>query len=419
MRAIAKIALGCLVGWAMFTGPLSVSPPEAAAQRPPDVPVVRNTDAEGDREVGWRIHEKPTVVIGELTDPDPYQFDQIVGAVRLSDGRIVVLDGGTNELRLFDPTGSHLASSGGSGQGPGEFGRPDALARMPGDTLMVWDVGQQRASWFDESGDFVRSHRSGPSEWEDIFEAEVVRGWAPLPDGTLLLRGQPRTVEVEDGWWRRPMRLTRADPETRAVDTLGWYGERLEYNAGSAQEPGLQTVWYFATETVVAAGGDPVRIYIGAMEEPEEGYEIEVVGEEGETKRIIRHERPVRQVSNEDEQAAREEHRTFLRRVGHPRGDDYTEAELEAALDALPIPERIPPHGALQVDTEGYLWVAEWSMHRFGASRYWVHGPEGDLLGHVRVPPDIKVLDIGEDYVLGLALDDLGVEHIHLYGLER
>ena len=70
----------------------------------------------------WTLSAEPEAVIGHLADEDPaHQFTQIRGAVRLSDGRIVVGDWGSREARYFDERGTHLLTVGGSGEGPGEI----------------------------------------------------------------------------------------------------------------------------------------------------------------------------------------------------------------------------------------------------------------------------------------------------------
>jgi len=51
---------------------------------------------------GWRLSETPTVDIGESDDDPNYQLYSVVGALRLADGRIVVANSGSSELRFFD-----------------------------------------------------------------------------------------------------------------------------------------------------------------------------------------------------------------------------------------------------------------------------------------------------------------------------
>jgi hypothetical protein len=50
--------------------------------------------------------------------------------------------------------------------------------------------------------------------------------------------------------------------------------------------------------------------------------------------------------------------------------------------------------------------------------RWKVFEPEGTLLGTVEVPA-VAVHQIGPDFVLAVGADELGVERVQLYGLER
>ena len=45
--------------------------------------------------------------------------------------------------------------------------------------------------------------------------------------------------------------------------------------------------------------------------------------------------------------------------------------------------------------------------------------PDGVYLGTVKLPHGLRVMEIGADYVLGVATDDLDIQYVHLYGLDR
>lgn len=47
---------------------------------------------------------------------------------------------------------------------------------------------------------------------------------------------------------------------------------------------------------------------------------------------------------------------------------------------------------------------------------YLVFGPAGRLLGTVEVPP-VRVMENGDDYLLGYYLDELEVEYLHVYSI--
>ena len=79
--------------------------------------------------LGWKIGPEPTVTIGAAEGEAPYLLHRVRRAATLSDGRIVVADGASNEVRVFDPDGVHLVSWGGEGEGPGEFDALSGVAR--------------------------------------------------------------------------------------------------------------------------------------------------------------------------------------------------------------------------------------------------------------------------------------------------
>jgi hypothetical protein len=68
-----------------------------------------------------RLSAEPVLVIGRVEGGGSDLFHGILATRRLSDGRIVVVNRGTSELRFFDGTGRYLSSAGGEGEGPGEF----------------------------------------------------------------------------------------------------------------------------------------------------------------------------------------------------------------------------------------------------------------------------------------------------------
>ena len=95
------------------------------------VTIVENArPAPGSRLV-WQIGETPAVSIGtEEGDPGEMLFD-VRDATRLADGRIVVANAGTSELRVFAANGTYLETWGGQGEGPGRVQRVHAGGGEP------------------------------------------------------------------------------------------------------------------------------------------------------------------------------------------------------------------------------------------------------------------------------------------------
>ena len=106
----------------------------------------------------WTVGQTPAVSIGGVDDRPDYLVYGVVGATRLSDGRIAVALQRSSEVKYFDPRGRHLKTAGGDGDGPGEFRAPTALLPWPvGDTMGVWDARQRRVTLFDSAGNPGRS----------------------------------------------------------------------------------------------------------------------------------------------------------------------------------------------------------------------------------------------------------------------
>jgi hypothetical protein len=133
----------------------------------------------------WHLSDAPVLVIGVREGEEEYQLDRASASTRLADGRIVVLDGGSRQLRFFDSTGVVLGTVGMEGEGPGEFRNPTRLRRTFGDSLQVWDARLSRLSFFDDQGSFRSSSIQAPSPEDPMPLDEWLfqRNWidSPLP----------------------------------------------------------------------------------------------------------------------------------------------------------------------------------------------------------------------------------------------
>ena len=82
---------------------------------------------------------------------------QVTDATRLSDGRIVVANSGDGQLRVFDASGIHVATWGGQGEGPGEFGNLVRVEPWPGDSIVAWFGPRLGVLVFDSEGNLGRT----------------------------------------------------------------------------------------------------------------------------------------------------------------------------------------------------------------------------------------------------------------------
>ena len=101
---------------------------------------------------------------------------------------------------------------------------------------------------------------------------------------------------------------------------------------------------------------------------------------------------------------------------GHPT----LAACLKPPWDALTIPTSFPAFSAIEVDRLGNLWVREYNLPGEEDRALWtVFDPEGVALGFVETPLELVIYEIGADYILGKTMDELGVEYVQLWGLDR
>ena len=159
----------------------------------------------------WAIDSVPLLTIGDPGGDAAHQLYRARGAARLSDGRIVVLNAGTSELRFFDANGKHLRTVGRKGEGPGEFRLPFPLLHLPFDTLAVWDSRPQRVTIFSPDGEMVRAFVLD----EPGVNAELIGVFADQS----LVKADWRLIVPESGFEILPAVLTRYSATGAIMDS--------------------------------------------------------------------------------------------------------------------------------------------------------------------------------------------------------
>ncbi|HEU0080140.1 MAG TPA: hypothetical protein VFQ76_21005, partial [Longimicrobiaceae bacterium] len=142
-----------------------------------------------------------------------------------------------------------------------------------------------------------------------------------------------------------------------------------------------------------------------------DAYEIRRYDVAGKLLRIVRGPGGVRPVTPADIERYKEERRRNV--------DASFRQAQERSLAAMPFPETMPAHGDIQADRAGNLWVSDFQVTSDDAGRWTVFDPEGRMLGTVSTPARFRVFDIGSDYVLGVWRDDLDVEHVRVFSLDK
>jgi hypothetical protein len=364
--------------------------------------VVRNA-AGADTALRWTVGPEPEVEIGGAPDDARYQFFRVVDAARLSDGRIVVADGGSLELRFYDARGAYVTAVGHEGEGPGEFRTLSGLEVGDGDTIYVFDRRLQRVSVFDTGGKLVRVLRVpvsvAPLEYVGRFtdgrwyardEDRLVSG----PAGAIQ-RDTARFLGFDVAFERRFAITAFAGVMTASFRAGGQTGyRRAPFSPSPAQDVFGNCLYVISGDRpevrVFSSGGNPVLLVTLEMEP-----------------------RPVSDAERSawlDDLAA--------------QTPEVARARLRRALEGVAMPEALPVFNDVVVDARGYIWLQEyipqsesgrtWS----GSGRRWlVLSPGGRLLGRMEMPVALTVFEIGADHVLSLWRDGLGEEFVRVYRL--
>ena len=366
----------------------------------------------------WTIDSEPEIVIGGQEDPSGAVGDsghlvwQVYGLARLNDGRVAVLSAGNRQLAMFTPSGELVRTIGRAGDGPGEFTRPDYLQYLPPDTLAVWDTWFGPVAYFDLEGNLLKQRSLDLALIIERTGGNAESPRHPLPDGSFVIRatgGDPNFRRPAPGSVYRgsPTDFLRVDSSYATHHMGAWPLWEMWYPGPGIDAPPFP--YYYVLDSHVAGGGDPLVIYVSEGDR----NEIHQFAPDGTLLRIIRRTTDPVPLTDRSRQA-------WLQSAG--------EGEDPRILEMMPVRESYPPVGALVVDTEGYLWVREWSSSESGMPDQWsVFGREGRWLGIIPgAPPDfIPCMPhgapcwIGSEFFLTVRRDELGVERVEGYRIRR
>jgi len=357
---------------------------------------------------GWTIAPEPEVVIGEADGADEYILDEVMDVKRFDDGRIAVLDGGSSQVRVYDPAGRHLFDVGGPGEGPSELSRAHYLA-LHHDTIVVYEYLPPTLVWFDGTGEFLRSTRL-PSQAEGAPPFGNAFGF--LDDGAVVIT-TPMRAQHSPGRTREVMSIWSLDSRSEDVDSLAEIhtDEIVVHNTGGWND------LVFGATTYLAASGS--GIYVA----PSESYSIRVLDQHGDLQRIVRRAVDPRPVSSEDVRRLAEQTISALNE------DPERVDRITQRIREIGTADFMPAYRMITVDAEENLWVEEWDDVGVNQGSYSVFRPDGAWLGRVTLPPGLPMdrgvglprsrLEIGKDYLLGVWIAEFGIEQVRLYRIEK
>lgn len=351
----------------------------------------------------------PALEIGVLDGGEEYQLFRVTDAKRLSDGAIAVANGGSRDVRIYEPDGTHRVTVGGGGEGPSEFGFPGGLRVLPGDTIEVLD--RVDRVYFAPDGTFLRRETTSRQELMGLLMSPdgFAEGGEWLADGRLFTRIHERIARSgppEPGPLRRPrMTMVRLSADLSTVDTLGEYGGILQQFLDVGGERGVRAIVPpYAVAATWASGTPDGTIVVGDAARPA----IDRFHPDG-SRSIIRWTDEPEPITAADVEAWKERQRNSF----------WTEGqlpELERAWAAMDIPETKAFYGRVDAGSDGTVWIGAVDatseptrLLRFDAA--------GRYTGTVEIPGQFTPRDSGPGWVLGVVRGEADVEYVHLYEL--
>ena len=350
----------------------------------------------------WTVASEPALRIGDGSGDPRYELYGVRAVHRLPDGRIVVANGGTRQLRFYGPDGTWLSDAAGEGEGPGELRQINAMF-VAGDSILVYDLALNRVTVFDDRGAYARSFRL-PQAPDGPAPALAGR----LADGHLVLRQQVRSwmVHPEPGVQPIRVRYLLAAPDGTVRRDLGEFERAVHLvRVYEDRRVSMGVLWgrsaYFATTAAGFLYGSGARHRV---------LEYDTTGTVGRIVRLDRSPEPVRSGELDawiDSVAA--------------RSDDpaATRQWLRERYDGVDLPDTKPTWVDLRTGPAGDLWLREYAQAADGPERWTVFDSAGAWLGTLTMPERFDLHQVGADLVLGVARDELDMEVVELYPLDR
>ena len=364
---------------------------------------------------GWTVGDEPLIEIGTMDGAPEYQFSEVVAAVRLSNGDIVVADRGASELRSYDAAGNFQWSAGRFGEGPGEFESLDFLGTTAGDSLVTYDERLLRAQIFDSRGGLGRTVRavlprgdaapggSAPDRVVGIAKNHLIIRFIELADGT-----DPGIVR----WLNeRLVAIDLADGSASVLTVVP--GEEVEMLRDLST-----TILTFGNMPEYGAAADRVAVI------DTRAFSVQVLSPtDGIVECVVRRDLAPQEATD----AVFELHLAGILEMLSGAPPEELDRVRQMWRDRRRAPV-LPVLRSIHIDATGHLWLVPYYVAGADPPPFEIHSPDGTWLGSVALPPGLErafiqyqapYMEIGDDYVLGVWTDELDVQYVRMYRINR
>ncbi|MDE0074540.1 MAG: hypothetical protein OXR82_11660 [Gammaproteobacteria bacterium] len=376
----------------------------ACAEREPDavievdsagVRIVESRAAAWPPGTEWRVDPEPVFRLGDAGDDPSSSFFRILDVALLAGGEVIVVDGGTAEVRRYDAAGRHLWSTGGRGEGPGEFRFPRYLGRRDDGAFLIWDRALSRVSTIGQNGDRLGTERRSSSDGSPVVAFGL----------------------FEDGYWLVALPAVRrvTEPGTAWTDSvrLGRYDPVLEEEVQLPTVLGQRWLWTGQSMLPVPFSPRPLRAIVGNRVAVASGSvpDVSIHDPDGSLVTRYRIARDRVPVTESDVGQVIES----LVELGQG-----TAAVWRQWRDEMEVPAYEPAFDLLLADGDANLWAQRFTADLLSREppSWDVFSPAGTWLGVVATPGGMVVTSIRDGLVAGVYRDELGVEYVSVHRLE-
>lgn len=321
------------------------------------------------------------------------QLFRVMDGRRLDGGNLLILNAGSQELRVYDAEGRFRSATGREGDGPGEYRFPYRMYPIPGDSLLIYDPGLRRFTVL--GPDLVSSRTFTPSR--AMLNQPQLAG---LMGDSVAVTHEPLFDIPDLGFDTIYTRVAFVRLDGTGTDSLLVPGQRMG-RIGPLRGGFVGSPFFEPPPTLIA---DAAGVWAGTGRVPE----VSLFDAQGRRTRIVRWSTELAPVTDED---------VALEVEARVRNSGEREGELRGWWADAPAAEHHPVYDEFRLDKRGRLWVREHARAGVAEGNWLVFGREGVLLRRVRMPATLNVLEIGDDYVLGVHTDELDVEYVQLWRL--
>ena len=344
----------------------------------------------------WLQDTVPDLTIGESGGDERYVFDRIGGVTTTADGRLLVVDGGTAELRFYDATGQHLITRGGQGSGPGEFTAPRYLHRVGGDSLLFFDTRRRHFTIYSADADGFREFGG---DLPRPARAGSIRGVV----GDKLVGSVGGELPFTDGLSSSSSAVKLVDLSTANTDTLLKAPVQFFRTTIAGVPYLLESPWTFRPAVAVTDS-----LFYGSLPG---GARVAEYQPDGSLRRLMRLAEPPLTVTPERFEAVLDEI------VGDHREEGA--ADARRGYEELGVGDPVPAFDRLLTDDVGWVW-SRIHQPRYRMPEEWmVFSPEGRAAGVLSFPDGFELTAANATHALGIWRDEFDTESVRRYRLER